>query len=303
MSQRKFLLLGANGQVGAELRRSFADAGKIIACTRQEADLSHPEALRALIHTVQPDVILNAAAYTAVDRAESEPDLAMQINATAPRALAEEAATLGAVLVHYSTDYVFDGTKEGPWLETDTPNPLNVYGKTKLAGEQAIQEVGGNYLIFRTSWVYGPHGHNFLRTMLRLGKEKPQLRIVNDQFGAPTSSIEIANATRAVLDRLLADNKTIQQNFSGIYHMTCSGRTSWCGFAQAIFAELSGFLQNHWPEVIGIPSDEYPTPAQRPRNSVLSNAKLLEVFGVRLSFWQNALSEAVQSLRVESKAS
>lgn len=301
MSQRKFLLLGANGQVGTELRRSFADAGEIIACSRQEADFSQPEMLRALVRAVRPDVILNAAAYTAVDRAESEPDLAMLINATAPHVLVEEGATLGALLVHYSTDYVFDGTKKVPWVEDDTPNPLNVYGKSKLAGEQAIQEAGGNYLIFRTSWVYGPHGHNFLRTMLRLGKEKPQLRIVDDQFGAPTSSTEIANATRAVLDRLLAESS--QQNFSGVYHMTCSGQTSWCGFAQAIFAQLSGFSHSHWPEVIGIPSSEYPTPAQRPRNSVLSNTKLHEAFGIRLSFWQNALSEAVQSLRMESKAS
>jgi len=283
MSQRKFLLLGARGQVGTELRRSFADAGEVIACDRRQADLSQPEGLRELVREVRPDVILNAAAYTAVDRAESEPELAMTINATAPRVLAEEAAKTGALLVHYSTDYVFDGTKDGPWVETDATNPLSVYGKTKLAGERAIQEAGGTYLIFRTSWVFGPHGHNFLLTMLRLGKERPQLRIVDDQIGAPTSSAEIARATRAVLEEFTSAE-------GGIYHMTCSGQTSWYGFARAIFADAPA------PEVLPIPSTEYPTPAKRPRNSVLSNEKLKATFGVALSDWQEALRQALKSL-------
>ncbi|HZU09731.1 MAG TPA: dTDP-4-dehydrorhamnose reductase [Pseudacidobacterium sp.] len=283
MSQRKFLLLGAKGQVGTELRRSFAGAGEVIACDRRQADLSQPEGLRELVREVRPDVILNAAAYTAVDRAESEPELAMTINATAPRVLAEEAAKTGALLVHYSTDYVFDGTKDGPWIETDATNPLSIYGKTKLAGERAIQEAGGTYLIFRTSWVFGPHGHNFLLTMLRLGKERPQLRIVDDQIGAPTSSSEIAKATRAVLEEFTSAKR-------GIYHMTCSGQTSWYGFARAIFADAPA------PEIIPIPSAEYPTPAKRPRNSVLSNEKLKATFGVGLSGWQEALRQALQSL-------
>jgi dTDP-4-dehydrorhamnose reductase len=283
MSQRKFLLLGAKGQVGTELRRSFAGDGEVIACDRRQADLSQPEVLRELVREVRPDVILNAAAYTAVDRAESEPELAMTINAAAPRVLAEEAAKTGALLVHYSTDYVFDGTKARPWIETDATNPLSVYGKTKLAGEQAIQEVGGNYLIFRTSWVFGPHGHNFLLTMLRLGKERPQLRIVDDQIGAPTASAEIARATRAVLEVFTSAER-------GIYHMTCAGQTSWYGFARAIFADAPA------PEVLPIASTEYPTPAKRPRNSVLSNEKLKATFGVGLSDWQEALRQALRSL-------
>jgi dTDP-4-dehydrorhamnose reductase len=174
MSQPIILILGANGQVGTELQRSFGNVGKVTACDRQRADLSKPEELRALIRQLRPNVILNAAAYTAVDRAESEPELAMTINGDAPRVLAEEAAELDAVLVHYSTDYVFDGSKASPWVETDATNPLNIYGKTKLAGEKFIEAVGGKYFIFRTSWVYGPHGHNFLRTMLRLGRERNQ---------------------------------------------------------------------------------------------------------------------------------
>jgi dTDP-4-dehydrorhamnose reductase len=280
---QKFLLLGANGQVGTELRRSFADAGEVIACDRARADLSHPEKLRALVRDIRPDVILNAAAYTAVDRAESEPDLAMLINGTAPRVLAEEAAKTGALLVHYSTDYVFDGTKDGAWIETDATHPLSVYGKTKLAGEQGIQETAAKYLIFRTSWVFGPYGQNFLRTMLRLGKEKPQLRIVDDQIGAPTSSSAIANATRAVL-------KGAADIPSGIYHMSCAGQTSWYGFARAIFTQAAT------PEIIPITTEEYPTPARRPRNSVLSNQKLKTTFRVELPSWEEALQRVLQSI-------
>ncbi len=283
MIPQKFLLLGANGQVGTELRRSFADAGEVIACDRARADLSHPEKLRALVRDIRPDVILNAAAYTAVDRAESEPDLAMLINGTAPRVLAEEAAKTGALLVHYSTDYVFDGTKDGAWIETDATHPLSVYGKTKLAGEQGIQETAAKYLIFRTSWVFGPYGQNFLRTMLRLGKEKPQLRIVDDQIGAPTSSSAIANATRAVL-------KGAADIPSGIYHMSCAGQTSWYGFARAIFTQAAT------PEIIPITTEEYPTPARRPRNSVLSNQKLKTTFRVELPSWEEALQRVLQSI-------
>src|SRR5579885_560802 len=277
------LILGANGQVGTELQRSFADAGEVTAWDHRTADLSRPEELRPLIAQLRPTVILNAAAYTAVDRAESEPELAMTINATAPRVLAEEAAKTGALLVHYSTDYVFDGTKDGPWVETDATNPLSVYGKTKLAGERAIQEAGGTYLIFRTSWVFGPHGHNFLLTMLRLGKERPQLRIVDDQIGAPTSSSAIANATRAVL-------KGAADIPSGIYHMSCAGQTSWYGFARAIFTQAAT------PEIIPITTEEYPTPARRPRNSVLSNQKLKTTFRVELPSWEEALQRVLQSI-------
>jgi dTDP-4-dehydrorhamnose reductase len=197
-AQPRILILGARGQVGVELQRSFAGYGSITAADIDTVDLTDPEQTRALVRRVRPDVILNTAAYTAVDRAEAEPALAMAVNADAPRVLAEEALRLNALFVHYSTDYVFDGSKTEPWVESDEPNPLSVYGVTKLAGEKAVAEIGGRYLIFRTSWVYGPHGKNYLLTMLRLGGERDQLSIVNDQFGAPTTSIELADATRAV---------------------------------------------------------------------------------------------------------
>jgi dTDP-4-dehydrorhamnose reductase len=284
MTGQKVLLLGAGGQVGTELRRSFSGAPELLACGRQQADLSRPEKLRDLVREFRPDVILNAAAYTAVDRAESEPDLAMMVNAAAPGVLAEEAARLGALLVHYSTDYVFDGTKSGPWLESDATGPLNVYGRSKLAGEEAIQRVGGRYFIFRTSWVYGPHGSNFLLTMLRLGRERPQLRIVDDQTGAPTSSIEISRATHGALKRA-------PDAPSGIYHMSCGGWTSWYGFACAIFRQAGTSA-----ELLPIPSEQYPTPARRPRNSVLSNEKLRAVFGVELAGWEEALQEVFPRL-------
>src|SRR5580698_262471 len=256
---QRILILGAGGQVGTELQRSFANAGDVTALDRKTADLSKPEELRPLIHQLQPNVILNAAAYTAVDRAESEPELALRINGEAPRVLAEEAVKLNALLVHYSTDYVFDGSKTSPWVESDTTNPLNVYGKTKLAGEQAIEETGGRYLIFRTSWVYGPHGHNFLLTMLRLGRERDQLKIVDDQFGAPTSSAAIADATRAVIEKAASGDT----GNSGNYHMTCGGETSWCGFAREIFARQALQTGGKSPQILPIPSSEYPVPAAR----------------------------------------
>ncbi len=289
--QRLILILGAGGQVGTELQRSFVGAGEVIACDRKVADFSTPEELRPMIARLQPAIILNAAAYTAVDRAESEPELAMTINAQAPRVLAEEAAKLDALLVHYSTDYVFDGSKKSPWVESDAPNPLNVYGHTKLAGEDAIREVGGKYLIFRTSWVYGPHGNNFLRTMLRLGRERDQLKIVDDQFGAPTSSMAIADATRATVDKAA----TTEPAF-GMYHMTCGGETTWRRFAQEIFSRHHQQSGEKVPQVIPISSSEYPTPATRPANSVLSNEKLGSTFGVSLPDWQSALTAVMTSL-------
>jgi dTDP-4-dehydrorhamnose reductase len=220
----------------------------------------------------------------------------MVINGEAPRVLAEEAARLNALLVHYSTDYVFDGTKQTPWVETDEPNPLNVYGQTKLAGERVIQEVGGRYLIFRTSWVYGPHGHNFLLTMLRLGRERDQLRIVDDQFGAPTSSIEIARVTQMAVARILT--APLAEDWHGIYHMTCAGKTTWCEFARAIFQTASASRDRDWPNVIEISSKEYPTPARRPKNSVLANVKLNSELGVTLPDWRLALQDALQVLAI-----
>jgi dTDP-4-dehydrorhamnose reductase len=287
--RQRILIVGAYGQVGRELQRSFADAGEIIARDRDTVDLAAPEQVRAMVRGAMPGVILNAAAYTAVDRAESEPDAAMAVNALASRILAEEALRAGALLVHYSTDYVFDGSKAGPWVETDKPNPLNVYGASKLAGEEAVQQVEGKFLIFRTSWVYSPHGQNFFLTMLRLGRERDSLQIVDDQLGAPTSSIELADATRSIVSGVLAGQFGVLSNWAGLYHMTCGGSVSWCGFARAIFARADTLLQGKVPTVRPIASAEYVTPAKRPRNSLLSNDKLNIRFGVQLAPWEAAL--------------
>ena len=291
---RRILILGAKGQVGTELQRSFAGSGDVTAWDRATADLSRPESLRTLLRSLRPDVILNAAAYTAVDRAESEPELAMTINGGAPGVLAEEASKSGALLVHYSTDYVFDGSKQSPWVETDSTGPLNVYGQSKLAGERAIEAAGGRYLIFRTSWVYGAHGHNFLRTMLRLGAERDQLTIVDDQFGAPTSSAAIADATRAIVDKALLDEPV-----PGVYHMTCGGKTTWCRFAEEIFAQNRQQSGNTEPKVIPISSADYRTPARRPSNSVLSNEKMWSAFEVSLPDWKPALRAVMSALADE----
>lgn len=288
----KVLILGANGQLGIELQKAFSVYGEIVALGRDQCDLSQPGQLRQSVTNATPDIILSAAAYTAVDRAESEPELAMRVNGEAPGVLAEEAKKLGALLVHYSTDYVFDGAKPSPWVEEDITGPLNVYGATKLKGEQNIAQAGDRYLIFRTSWVVSPHGNNFVKTMLRLGRERDQLRIVNDQTGAPTSASAIAQATRQVLE------KPSDASHSGVYHMTCAGQTTWCGFAQAIFARAQPPQDKKWPSVTGIPGAEYPTPAKRPGNSVLSNAKLHSRFNVQLPAWEAALEETLRGLGV-----
>ena len=292
-SRPRILIVGAYGQVGRELQRSFADAGEIITRDRDTVDLAAPDQVRAMVRSAAPAIILNAAAYTAVDRAESEPEQALAVNPRAPGILAEEALRAGALLVHYSTDYVFDGSKAGPWVETDEPNPLNVYGASKLAGEEAIQQAGGKYLIFRTSWVYGPHGQNFLLTMLRLGRERESLDIVDDQFGAPTTSIELADATHTIVDGVLAGQYGSTENWASLYHMTCSGSVSWCDFARAIFKRAQALLDGKMPTVNPIPSSEYPTPARRPQNSVLSNEKLRTRFGLRLAPWESALDEVL----------
>ncbi|MFP5203929.1 MAG: dTDP-4-dehydrorhamnose reductase [Acidobacteriota bacterium] len=284
----RILILGSAGQLGRELLRSFADMGPVTALDRAHCDLSQPDSIRAQVRAAAPHVILNAGAYTAVDRAESERERAYAINATAPGILAEEARTRGALLVHYSTDYVFDGSKHEPWTEEDAPNPLSAYGASKLAGEQAVLAVGGRFLIFRTSWVYGPHGRNFLFTMLRLGREREKLSIVDDQFGAPTTSLELAAATRAIVADILAGRSGGEADWTGLYHMTCAGSTSWFGFAQAIFQRAAAQLARA-PELTPISSESYPTPARRPRNSVLSNEKLAARFGVQLAPWTEAL--------------
>jgi dTDP-4-dehydrorhamnose reductase len=296
----RILIVGKNGQLGRELEAAFAGFGVVNAVGRETVDLAEADQVRDVVRGTLPDVILNAAAYTAVDRAETESDLALAINARAPRVLAEEAKKRGALLVHYSTDYVFDGKKPGPWLETDAPMPLNLYGASKLAGEQALEEIGGDYLIFRTSWVYGPHGKNFLLTMLRLARERDSLSIVNDQIGAPTTSIELARATRTIVAGLIADRFGSLQECSGVYHMSCAGSTSWFGFAQAIFEQAGELLGIKTPQLNAIATKDYPTPATRPQNSVLSNAKLHARFGVELAAWEPALEEVLQALKTQT---
>jgi dTDP-4-dehydrorhamnose reductase len=292
----RVLIVGNAGQVGVELQRSFAGSGEVVGVDRESVDLAQADQVRALVRCVEPEIILNAAAYTAVDRAESEPELAMAINAEAPRILAEEALSRNALLVHYSTDYVFDGSKQGEWTEQDTPAPLNAYGASKLAGEEAIRKVGGKVLIFRTSWVYGPHGSNFLLTMLRLARQRDSISVVGDQIGSPTTSIELARATHAIVSGEIAGRYGATQEWAGLYHMTCSGSTSRYGFAQAIFARAEKLLDGKIPQLTQIASQDYLTPAVRPRNSVLSNAKLEQRFGVRLAPWETALDVVLQAL-------
>ena len=299
----RVLIVGAAGQVGVELQRSFAGFGPIVAVDRETFDMADPEQTRALVRREKPDIILNAAAYTAVDRAESEAEVAKAINEVAPGVLAEEALRLNALLVHYSTDYVFDGAKRQPWLETDETNPVSVYGASKLAGESAIHHVGGQYLIFRTSWVYGPHGKNFLLTMLRLARERESLSIVDDQIGSPTTSIELARATRTIVAGVMRGDFGSTEQWAGLYHMTCADTVSWFGFAQAIFARAAEQMDIRGPQLIPIRTDEYPTPAKRPQYSALSNQKLLDKFGVRLPNWQDALDEVFRVLNVSGVAS
>jgi dTDP-4-dehydrorhamnose reductase len=284
---KKLLLIGKNGQVGNDLSSTLSSFANIVAVDQDTFDLTDPASFVSFIRELKPSVIVNAAAYTAVDKAETELELAMAINGTAPGILAEEAKKLDALLVHYSTDYVFDGSSPNPYQEGDKTNPLNVYGKSKRAGEVAIENVGGKYFTFRTSWVYGLFGKNFLLTMLQLAREREELRIVNDQIGAPTWSQRIAEVTRQVLDL-----SELHPQW-GLYHMTAQDKTSWCGFAQAIFDKEFVIKK---PRVLPITSEEYPTPALRPKNSLLNNDKLFNAFGIRLDSWDHALAECCQSL-------
>ncbi|CAB3765893.1 dTDP-4-dehydrorhamnose reductase [Burkholderia puraquae] len=281
------LVTGVNGQVGFELLRSLQGLGRVVACDRSMLDLSDLDRVRSVVRELKPSIIVNPAAYTAVDKAEADVDGARRLNADVPRAFAEEAARLGAALIHYSTDYVYDGTKEGAYVETDATNPQNVYGLTKLEGEQAIAATGCAHLILRTSWVYGRRGKNFLLTMLKLGSERPELRVVADQVGAPTWSKTIATATAHIVAQgLAADSADWWAQRSGVYHLTSAGATSWHGFAEAIFANAMG---ERAPKVVPIPASDYPVPAKRPSNSRLSHDKLTEVFGLRLPDWADAL--------------
>ena len=288
----KILLLGKNGQVGWELQRALAPLGELTALDRQGddglcGDLTNLDGLAATVRAVQPQVIVNAAAYTAVDKAEGEPELAQRINAEAPAALAREAAALGALLVHYSTDYVFDGSGSAPWAEDAPTGPLGVYGATKLAGEQAIAQTGCPHLILRTSWVYAARGGNFARTMLRLAQERERLTVIDDQWGAPTGAELIADGTAHAVAQ------TRQQPAkAGIYHLTAAGETTWFSYAKFVLA-LAGQAQKaikiKATELLPIPTSAYPTPARRPHNSRLDTRKLQTRFGLALPPWQHGV--------------
>lgn len=298
---KKILLTGVNGQVGHALQQALANqpalCAELICLDRSQLDLSNPQAIRDAVQAIQPDLIINPAAYTAVDKAESEPDLAYAINATAPGVLAEEAAKLGAKFIHFSTDYVYAGNKVGVYVEDDATAPLSIYGKSKLAGEEAVRAVGLPALIFRTSWVYGAYGKNFLHTILRLAKERDQLRIVADQAGAPTSSHSIAQAVVEVLTRWNGE-------YSGVYHLVNAGHTTWHGFATAI-VDVYAQLQpaRGWPKLKAsavniepITTADYPTPAARPANSCLDCTKLSADFSVQLPDWRDALIVELEAL-------
>lgn len=283
----RILITGKTGQVGYELERSLQGLGEIIAVDRSQMDLADLDQVRDVIRRIKPTLIVNPAAYTAVDKAESEPELAMRINGEAPGVMAEEAKKLGAAMIHYSTDYVFDGSKDGAYFETDPTCPVNVYGSSKLAGEQAIQAAGIPHLILRTSWVYSTHGKNFLLTMRRLAQEREELGIVSDQFGAPTWSRTIADTTAHIVAQSLAaaDQRTWWDERSGLYHLTAQGKTSWFGFTEAIMAHPSVVKK---PKLKPILAQDYPVPAKRPSNSVLSSQRLIDTF-CNLPQWQTAL--------------
>jgi dTDP-4-dehydrorhamnose reductase len=287
----RILLTGANGQVGYELARTLAPLGEVHAFDRADLDLADAQALARAFRRVRPALVVNAAAYTAVDKAESEPELAHAINARAPQVLAEESFRTGAVLVHYSTDYVFDGSKREPWGEDDAVAPLNEYGRSKLAGERAIAATGCKHLVFRTSWVYGPRGRNFLATMLGLAASREELRVVADQRGAPTSSRFLAEATARAIRAIPRQGVP-----SGIYHLSAAGETTWASFAEAIFARAAGRPGFRAPRVTRIPSSEYPTPARRPAYSVLDHAKFTAAFGFAPSSWESQLDAVFAAL-------
>lgn len=290
----RMLLFGKNGQVGFELRRALAPLGEVIAFDYPACDLSNPDSIRGVIAATRPEVIVNAAAYTAVDKAESEPALARAINADAPGIIGAEAKKLGARVIHYSTDYVHDGTKATPYLETDATNPLGVYGLTKRDGDEALAASGAEHFIFRTSWVFGAHGANFVKTVLRLAAERDRLNIVADQFGAPTSAALIADVTAQVLGQLRWRDPTEMP--SGIYHLTAAGETSWHGFAQAIVrggvARRLSFRISP-DDVRAITTAEYPLPAKRPANSRLDTTRLRATFNLALPHWQAGLDHVL----------
>ncbi len=287
----KILLLGKNGQVGWELQRSLACLGELIALGSDSrafcGDLSRPDELSATVRALRPDVIVNAAAHTAVDKAEGEPDRATLLNATAPAVLAREAQALGAWLVHYSTDYVFDGSGDSPWRESDPTGPVSVYGTSKLAGEQAIQATAARHLILRTSWVYGARGGNFAKTMVRLAREREALTVIDDQFGAPTAAELLADVTAHAVRQALRDERA-----AGLYHVAAAGETTWHGYACLVLETVQGLgmaLKAGPQHVRAVPTSGFPTPARRPNNSRLDTHKFRETFGLQLPPWQDGV--------------
>ena len=301
----KVLLLGKNGQLGWELQRSLAPLGELVALDRQGApglcgDLGEPDGLAATVRALRPDVIVNAAAYTAVDRAESEPDLARRINAHAPAALAREAAACGALLLHYSTDYVFHGHGQRPWAEDDPTGPLNVYGQTKLAGEQAIVQAGCRHLILRTSWVYAARGGNFARTMLRLARQQPRLTVIDDQWGAPTGAELIADVSAHAIAQLRA-----RPDKAGIYHLAAAGETNWFSYAKYVIARVQSAqsaIEYVAKDILPIPSSAYPVAATRPHNSRLDTRKLRTAFDLHLPPWQAGVDRMLAEILGHSLA-
>lgn len=288
----KILLFGRDGQLGTHLNESLPDVAGIDQLSGygiDDLDLSHLDRLQEVINDEKPDLIINAAAYTAVDKAESDRELASKVNAEAPLVMAKAATVLNAGIIHYSTDYVFNGKATKPYSEDDLPNPESVYGSTKLDGENAVLAHCKNSLVLRTSWVYSMHGQNFLRTMLRLAEERDELKVVGDQYGAPTTTHALTEATLKLVQYFLL-NKGFPEAVQGLYHMTCGGETSWCGFARAIVA-ASEFSDTR---VLDIPTSDYPTPAKRPAYTVLSNKKLFDTFGLKLPDWESALSECMK---------
>lgn len=293
----KLLVTGKQGQVGFELQRSLAPLGEVVAVDVADCDLSDANAIRQLVQAVRPDIIINPAAYTAVDRAESEPELAKAINAYAPGVLGQEAAKLGALVVHYSTDYVFDGCMPGAYLETDGTNPQSVYGRTKRDGELALQAATPKHLILRTSWVVGAHGGNFAKTMLRLAAERDSLSVVADQWGAPTSAALLADLTAQLIRHWQRER---EGGFAyGTYHVAAGGETNWCDYARFVIDEAikSGKGMKVQPEAIqAITTADYPTPAKRPANSRLDTRKFCETFGLQLPHWQAGVSHILQQI-------
>jgi len=286
----KILLIGKHGQVAWELQRTLATLGNVVTVGRVDLNFSDVPAVKRFVTEVRPQVIVNAAAYTAVDKAETERELSRQINATLPGVLAEEAKKLGALLVHYSTDYVFDGTKQSPYVESDPTNPLGAYGASKLGGEQAVQSTGADHLIFRLCWVYGARGQNFMLTMQRLAREREKLRVVRDQIGCPTWSRMIAEATAMAIKQVLVSPN--RSTYNGTYHLAASGFTSWHGFASRII-ELMQDAERKCRDVEAITKVEYPTPAKRPAYSVLNCDKLEQTFGLRLPDWECSLRQVL----------